>query len=232
MEEGSVPSFKESLDNSLVEVAESPTLQLLLYPVIPSPLRDWVVGRGEVIGRKRLEEFLTYLNEQIEDLRNWGVTEEHIERFFSSEEWFDLFRRSLEEAQKTKSRERREIYARILKGSIADIGQGHYSPEQYLNLLTSLSDLELKVAGTLYEFQKDQNPSEMDAQEQREFFDSCRDRIIRELEIDPSDLSLIFERLTSTGLLERGYLPLVPGTQPPTFWASSMFGKIMKFLGM
>jgi hypothetical protein len=215
MEEGSVPSFKESLDNSLVEVAESPTLQLLLYPVIPSPLRDWVVGRGEVIGRKRLEEFLTYLNEQIEDLRNWGVTEEHIERFFSSEEWFDLFRRSLEEAQKTKSRERREIYARILKGSIADIGQGHYSPEQYL-----------------YEFQKDQNPSEMDAQEQREFFDSCRDRIIRELEIDPSDLSLIFERLTSTGLLERGYLPLVPGTQPPTFWASSMFGKIMKFLGM
>ena len=55
MNEGHTPSFKESLENSLVELAESPTLQLLLYPVVPSPLREWLIGRGEVISRERLE---------------------------------------------------------------------------------------------------------------------------------------------------------------------------------
>src|SRR5918994_7524069 len=103
MEEGQTPSFKESLDNSLVELAESPGLQLLLYPVVPSPLRDWLIGRGEVISRERLEEFLASLKQHLDTLRDQGVTEEKFNNFFDSEEWFDLFREALAQALRTRS---------------------------------------------------------------------------------------------------------------------------------
>jgi hypothetical protein len=85
MEEDHTPSFKESLDNSLVELAESPTLQLILYSVVPGPLRELLIGRGEAISRKRLEEFLAYLKEHLDALREQGVTEEKFNSFFNSE---------------------------------------------------------------------------------------------------------------------------------------------------
>jgi hypothetical protein len=84
---------------------------MLLYPVLPSPLREWLIGRGEVISRKRLEEFLATLQEHLNDLREQGVTEEKFDRFFTSEEWFDLFREALAQASRTRSRDRREYCA-------------------------------------------------------------------------------------------------------------------------
>jgi hypothetical protein len=162
MNEGHTPSFKESLENSLVELAESPTLQLLLYPVVPSPLREWLIGRGEVFSRERLEEFLASLKEHLDALREQGVTEVKFNRFFTSEEWFDLFRDALAQASRTRSRDTREYCARILRGAIADSDRKEYAPEEYLSLMADLTDLELRVAGSLYRLQRNQDHKDMD----------------------------------------------------------------------
>src|SRR5215210_4096713 len=118
---GDPPSFKESLDTSLVEIAESPTLKAglsLISKALAVPgLGEWIIGRGEVIARSRLEEFFVLLQEELEDLRRQGVTDEQFETYFESEEWFDLFCQTLAQALKTRSHDRRKYSARILKGA-------------------------------------------------------------------------------------------------------------------
>lgn len=227
--------LKESLETTLEELAESPTLQALLYPV-PGPLRDWLVGRGQVIARKRLEEFLLRLREQVEELQEQGVTEDRIERFFNSEEGFDLFRRCLAGSQETANSDRRDYYARILGGAVLDAEQRQYSPEHYLNLLSSLSDLELKAAGTLHGLQGDRRREETDGSEELSAYDSLRAEVSRELEVGEDELDLIFARLASAGLLERHSPPLRPsggvGRERVVYRTSYMLGKLMKFLGI
>jgi exonuclease VII large subunit len=231
MEEGHTPSFKESLDNSLVELAESPSLQLLLYPVVPSPLREWVIGRGEAISRERLEEFLASLKEHLDALREQGVTEEKFNNFFDSEEWFDLFREALAQALRTRSRDRREYCARILKGAIADSEQKKYSPEEYLTIMADLSDLELRVAGSLYRLQQNHNHKELKSEERWEAWKPMREEVVREQQVDDNDLSITLERLASRGVVERSYA-LVPSTPLLSYWVSPAFDRFMEFIGI
>ena len=230
MNEGHTPSFKESLENSLVELAESPTLQLLLYPVVPSPLREGLIGRGEVISRERLEEFLASLKEHLDALREQGVTEEKFNRFFTSEEWFDLFRDALAQASRTRSRDRREYCARILRGAIADSDRKEYAPEEYLSLIADLSDLELRVAGSLYRLQRNQDHKDMDTGERWEAWQPIRDEVRREQQIDDNDLSIALERLAARGVVERSYT-LFAGAPGLSYWISSAFDRFMEFIG-
>jgi hypothetical protein len=87
MGENKSPSFTESLETALVEVSESPSLKAglsLIGFMLGLPGLDvWVAGRGEVIARRRLEEFLTRLLEEIETLKGQGCTEERLERYFN-----------------------------------------------------------------------------------------------------------------------------------------------------
>jgi len=235
MGEDKPPTFTESLETALVEISESPSLKAglsLIGSMVGLPGLDvWVAGRGEVIARRRLEEFLTRLLEEIEALKGQGFTEELLERYFDSEEWHDLFREALVEALRTRSRDRREYCVRILKGAITDADQKRYSPEEYLDIIANLSDLDLQVAGSLYSLQKNKNYKELDTGKRREIWEPIRDRISRERGVDKNDLSLIMERLASTGLVERIYV-LVPGSPIPTYWVSSAFDKLMEFLGL
>ena len=205
MEEGQTPSFKESLDNSLAELAESPTLQLLLYPLVPSPLREWIIGRGEVIVSRRLEEFLVPLKEQLDALQEQGITEEKLNRFFNSEEWWDLFREALAQASRTRSRDRRAYCARILRGAIADSDRKEYAPEEYLSLMADLTDLELRVAGSLYRLQRNQDHKEKDSGERWEAWQPIRAEVGKQQQVDDNDLSIALERLAARGVVERSY---------------------------
>ncbi len=215
-----------------MEISESPTLKAGLsgigFPAGVPGLDVWVSGRGEVIARRRLEEFLTRMREEIEALKRQGFAEERLEEYFDSEEWQDLFREALAEALRNRSSDRREYCVRILKGAITDSDQKRYSPEEYLDIIANLSDLDLKVIGKLYELQKNIKYMELDPMERNESWKLNRDQIEG---LDKNDLSLVMERLASTGLVERIYEPIVPGTVI-TYWASPACDRLMKFLGI
>ncbi len=85
---------------------------------------------------------------------------------------------------RTRSRDRREYCVRIFKGAITDFDQKRYSPEEYLEIIASLSDLDLKVAGSLYVLQKDKDYRELGSEKKCEIWEPIRDRISREREVD------------------------------------------------
>jgi hypothetical protein len=219
------PSFKESLENSLVEIAESPTLRLGLSLMLPKPLDEWVAGRGEVIARNRLEDFLQRLLQHWESLEKEAVRSE----YFETEEWYDLFYRALEEALKTRSEDKRDLIARILAAASTDFEQSEYSPEEYLNLVATLTVKELEVARTIYKLQKGRDQSELETEEQWQTWVTHRDNIVGEHGVDPDDLPFILDRIASTGLIQLVYV-LFPGSPGRTYWVAPAFEKLMRFL--
>jgi hypothetical protein len=137
----------------------------------------------------------------------------------------------LAQALTTRSRDRRDYCARILKGAIADSDQKNYSPEEYLSLMADLTDLELRVAGSLYRLQRNQNHKEMEMDERWEAWKPIRDEVVREQQVDDNDLSITLERLASRGVVERSYI-LVPATPLLSYWVSSAFDRFMEFIGV
>jgi hypothetical protein len=219
-----IPTFRESLENSLIEVAESPTLKLGLGLIITGPLSEWLAGRGEVVARSRLEDFLQRLVEKINQLEEQKIDKE----YFGTPEWTDLFLKALDEAWRTRSEDKREYYARILKGAIVDSERQESSPEEYLYLVSSLTPRELKVARTLYNLQSGVHTLDND---RWKAWQSQKAALESRCSLDSVDLSLILNRLTSVGLLDRIYIQF-PGSPVPTYQISPMFKKLMNFLAI
>ena len=185
------------------------------------------MGRGERIGKERLEEFLTLLAGELKTLETQAVRKD----YFETPEGYDLLIKALDEARKTRSKEKRDLYARILRGAIADFEQGRYSAEEYLYLISDLTLKELRVARSLYEA-----PRSMLSDEAWELW---RNKACRETGMDEADLSMILSRISSFGLIE----PVVVGNDENGFWVNigdpgdagiyrvtPSFEKLMEFL--
>ena len=206
MEEENAPTFKESLDNSLVELHESPTLTHWLSATgnvvgtligaslgIPIPLGEaaqWTAGRGEVIARRRTERFLSSLSERLAAVETLAIEP----GFFDSEYWHDLFRKAFEEALKTRSNDKIEYLAQILKGAVIDSVRGDYSSEEYLYLVSDLTIQELTVAGHLYQARP---------QYEDRAWEAWRKDVSTEIGLEVRDLQLTLARLSTTGLIVR-----------------------------
>jgi hypothetical protein len=143
------PSLKESLNTSLEVIAESPTLRAVLnsLPAVGGSLNELLAGRGQQIMEQRRDDFLRRLAQHLETIEDQVVRKD----YFETPEGFDLFVKALDEARKTRSKEKRDLYARILRGAIIDFERGNYSPEEYLYLISDLTVQEVRVARSIYE---------------------------------------------------------------------------------
>jgi len=126
------PSLRESLETSLEVIAEDPILRVLLkrVPLVGDSLTEIAVGKGQQIIEARREEFLQLLAEHLASLEEQAVRKD----YFQTPEGFDLLIKALDEAHKTRSKEKRDLYARILRGAIVDFEQNKYSAEEYFYL--------------------------------------------------------------------------------------------------
>jgi hypothetical protein len=161
-----------------------------------------------------------------------AIDEQAIKKdYFKTPEGFDLLIKALDESRKTRSEEKRDLIARILAGAASTESEhGAYSPEEYLNIIATLTVKELAVARTIYALQKGQDYRELDIDDRWETWNSCREEIVEEYALDINDLPIILGRISFTGLIELVYLPYVPGPPTPTYWASPTFDKLMEFL--
>ena len=144
MREEKSPSFLESSKTLLEETSDSPTLKALAQSIgitlggpIGGILSQWVVERGEQIAKDRLEEFLTMLAEELKALEGQAVRKD----YFGIPEGYDLLLKALGEARKTRSREKRELYAHIRRGATTHFEQKRYSTQEY-----SLLDLQFNAS--------------------------------------------------------------------------------------
>jgi len=124
-------------------------LRVLLtrIPLVGDSLTELAAGKGQQIMEARRDEFLQLLAEHLAALEEQAVRKD----FFQTPEGFDLLIKALDESRRTRSKEKRDLYARILRGAIVDFEQGRYSAEEYLYLISDLTLQELRVVRLLYE---------------------------------------------------------------------------------
>ncbi len=196
-------------------------------PLVGDSLTEIAAGKGQQIIEARRDEFLQLLAEHLATLKDQAVRKD----YFQTSEGFDLLIKALDEARRTRSKEKRDLYARVLRGAIVDFEQGRYSVEEYLYLISDLTLKELRVARSLYEAPRSMLSDEV--------WESWRNKMCRETGIDEADLSMILSRISSFGLIE----PVVVGIDESGFWVNAgepgdpgyyrvtpSFEKLMKFL--
>ncbi|MCA1716072.1 MAG: hypothetical protein LC781_04145, partial [Actinobacteria bacterium] len=159
-------------------------------PLVGDSLTELAAGKGQQIIEARRDEFLQLLAQHLATLEEAAVRKD----YFQTPEGFDLLVKALDEARKTRSKEKRDIYARILRGAIVDFEQGRYSAEEYLYLISDLTLKELRVARSLYKAPR--------SMLREEAWQSWRNKVCCETVIDKADLSMILSRISSFGLIE------------------------------
>ena len=240
-EERSTSSLSESLDNSGEIVANSPTLKTLIAAIgasidtafsgSPAPLGSvlstWLVARADEIEKQRMEEQFVLLLQQLKTLEGQVVKRD----YFETGEGRDMLIKALDEARRTRSRLKKELYAQILKGAILDFEQREYSSEEYLHLISDLTEQEIKVAFSAYEERLPPDESEV--------WKSWAQKVCSQLGMDIADLRFALGRIASSGLLGRvfwyGSAHGVYATQPDEdevgmYRITPGFRKLMRFM--
>ena len=71
--------------------------------------------------------------------------------FLDSEEFLDVIMKAFESSAKTRSDKKRQLFARILAARIEQDDLACHSPEDYLSVITQLSESEILIAQKIYE---------------------------------------------------------------------------------
>jgi len=209
-EEKRTPSLSESLETSGEILAESPTLKTLAAAIgagldaavsgSPAPfgtaLSTWLVARADEIEKRRMEEQFVLLLEQLGNLEGLAVRKD----FFETGEGRDMLFKAVDEARKTRSRLKKEIFAKILKGAILDFENREYSSEEYLYLISDLTEQEIKVALSVY---NEHPPLDLGDEAMSVAWKAWARELSIEVGMDIADLRFALARIVSAGLLDR-----------------------------
>jgi hypothetical protein len=181
-------------------------------PGVGGSLNELLAGKGQRIIEERRDSLLRHLAKHLEAIEDEAIRKD----YFETPEGFDLLIKALDESRKTRSEEKRDLIARVLRGALTD-DEGEYSPEEYLYLISDLTVQELRVARSIYE-----NRPEVGG-----VYANWHRRILEELNIDDADLRMMLDRLESRGLCQ-ALLTEDPHTS--RVYRSPGFVKLMRFL--
>jgi hypothetical protein len=226
MDDEKVPS---KLEAAIERLNQDPYLlaAITAIPYVGGSITQVLTGIGQQIVQERNAKLLAQLSERLAN-----VDEEAIRQgYFETPEGFDLLIKAMDESRKTRSDNKRDLIARILRGAVLDYERGEYSPEEYLYLVSDLTERELEAASLLY---RRRPRSEMQL---RAWFGKMSENF----GLDDSDVEMILARLEARGLIRyselaaldtSGYSPENRQYAPrkSTISISPMFRKLMGFL--
>jgi hypothetical protein len=226
MDDEKVPS---KLEAAIERLNQDPYLlaAITAIPYVGGSITQVLTGIGQQIIQERNSKLLAQLSERLAN-----VDEEAIRQgYFETPEGFDLLIKAMDESRKTRSDNKRDLIARILRGAVLDYERGEYSPEEYLYLVSDLTERELEAASLLY---RRRPRSEMQL---RAWFGEMSENF----GLDDSDVEMILARLEARGLIRyselaaldtSGYSPENRQYAPrkSTISISPMFRKLMGFL--
>ncbi len=108
--------------------------------------------KGRKIIQERLNVLLGDLKSEMEKVKETQIDKDYLE----SEEYFDLLITALGKATKTRRKKKIALFAKILKNAVlVDKDKVHNKPEDYLSTITELTEDELLLAKTIYQYQAD-----------------------------------------------------------------------------
>lgn len=212
------PAIEKYSENALLRIAISE------IPIIGSPLDIFLTTKAQRIINDRIMNLFSELKEEMSTLEDRIVDKDYID----SEEFIELFIKTIEASTKTRNKEKIKLYAKLLKGAIKFQDRKKYSPEEYLQVLSELTIKELEVAKAIYRQQrqkrrKDENELEWALRYGWEELEKECPSIPEE------DFRFIFLRLRKSGLiqdLQNSYFY----SKKVVFLISDVFRKIMKYL--
>jgi len=218
------------LDELTTELLNKDPLTLAAISTIPyfgSTIATFYSSKWLAKYRERTDLLFRQFEEYLDSLDERTINK----GYFDTDEGFDLLYGAIEQSAKTRSEDKRELIARILRGAVVEFAQENHSPEDYLYLISDLTVRELKVARTMY---RDRPRLEKDA------WNTWEEETCKELDIDNSDLHMSLDRLGSTGLLglttarevDEDYVVLYSrdSGEGSQYIVTSSFDKLMKFL--
>lgn len=197
---------------------------------------------GGALNELRSYKMQRYMEERIADLaealkREMSEVEEGAidHDYLNSEAFFDLVLQAVDTAARTRNRHKIELVAQILRGAIVQGESGGYSAEEYLHLVSDLTERDLTIARALYE----ERPKSFKEQSRSDEWDAWQEKTRREIGVDVANLQLALRRLYSFGLLEAitagedGDDVILLGPGPDSvlpYEVSPSFEKLMRFL--
>lgn len=216
-------SYLESLDNvpndefmsQLLEGRSVPELysdagilRACVQMITPlGPLIDAILAApGSRRKEERLRLFLALIYKglaviqgQIHDLK------QRIDRLYSEypEELEDIILKALESSIRTRSRTKIAMNAMILLNLLSGKNEGKFRPEEYLDVLSELSPIEVKIIATFYDvFVNDEqrkSTSENELQQAERL--KVEEKLESELGLDREDILFLLKRIERTGLI-------------------------------
>jgi len=184
------PTIERYSENALLRVTISK------IPFIGSPLDIFLTTKAQKIVNDRIMNLINELTEEMNTLED-----KKIDRYYiNSEEFIELFTKTIETAAKTRGKEKIKLYAKLLKGAIKFQDRKKYSPEEYLQVLSELTMKELEVAKAIY---KQQRKEKRKDESELEWALRCGwEKLEKDCPLIPKeDFQFILLRLEKSGLI-------------------------------
>ena len=126
----------------------------IFNPVVPAfvgALDVAITSKAQQIAQRRLDELCLAYEQEMDKISAASVDKDYIE----SEAFFDLVFQAWEATKRTRHNEKIRLYAKVLVGSVPQQDREQHEPEDYLNVLSSMSYREFYLASAMYEQQKE-----------------------------------------------------------------------------
>lgn len=222
---------RSKIDAGIVRLNQDPYLLAAIsaVPGVGGSITQVITGIGQQIVQERNRKLFERLSVHLATVEEQAIRQD----YFETPEGFDLLIKALDESRKTRSDEKRELIARVLAGAAAtNVERGDFSPEEYINIVSSLTAKELGIARTIYDLQRNVSaPLEYDASNRVETWRLC-EKSIREKHSLEDNLSLFLNRITATGLITMIPEIYADGYTVPTYWVTPTFDKLIEFLSL
>lgn len=226
-------NLPDKVDKLLTEVVNKDPIVLASLSAVPyfgGTIATFFSAKYLELYQERTAELFRQFAEHLN-----SVDEQAIRRdYFDTPEGMDLLIRAVEASSKTRSHSKRDLIGRVLSGAVLDYEDEEYSPEEYLNLISDLTERELMVASS---FRKRRPKYDYE-------FRLWVQSTSKDLGMDATDIGMVLARLEARGLIlkselsalespsKRGYAPenwaFAPGIC--IYSVSPMFHKLMDFL--
>ena len=196
-----IAQAKYLTEESALLYSDSSALRICIsgIPAI-GPIIDTLLStKGQTIAYNRLLEFYNELSKEIQSIDEKIIDLEYV----NSEDFYDLLMKLSESSIKTRSNEKKKLYAKILKNSCT-ISEIKTNPEYFIDIITEISLEEFLVGKKLFELKNSGDYTKLI----HEHYDGknmmkTRDVLaLTDITIDKDDLDFILLRLQKVGLIK------------------------------
>lgn len=138
-------AVKERPGENLANLLSSAAVSSI--PVIGAALGSLFSSLSSEIEVRRILHLFRVIDQEMRTLDESKVDNS----FLDSEDFYDLMYKVVDQGRRTRSQEKRILYAKILRSRVSSAAASTETAEDYLNIVTELTEKEVLIASVLYD---------------------------------------------------------------------------------